>query len=922
MNRFNLTFRGEIKPGRNPRKVKAAFASLFGLDDPARVEPFFSGETVILRRNLDRKEAGDYYHKLDVMGLRSELVRVKVPAPTPAAPPNGATRALSRAEREAAAEEAAAWQRAQEEKRRQREQEARARRRAEQEALQQQQEKEAAARALAEQERRRRERAEAEARRKAEAEARQKAEEAARRKAERQRLQRERAEAEARRKAAQEQRRREQAEAEARRRAEQERQRRQRAEEAARQRAEQEEKKRRQAEAAAKKKAEREAQKRKEAEASARRRAEERARQQAEREAKKRREAEAAELAARQRAEEKARREALAREEAAQLAAMEEQPIRRAAQHFATPRKQTPRPAGRVSRLVGTVKAENGRSRDRTYARSAATPGAPNLYRLKPFRNHSGVRERARFAQLRQRKSLQLAAVACLLLAALGWIYDHQPLPPAISGPGALAVSDAGRLLIALPDRLLEHDRAGVPMGEMRLGPEGILDGAESLLLAGADQLLLTTPGGLQQCSLEAETCQPLASVNAGALARDPLSGDLLVVSPAAGALLRLDSAGNTLASVELPLPAYPGLVLQDGLLYMNSPGRPAISVFRYEREALGKQLDEILLLPPTALARGLDRVRAFLWADPAWWVLLQDQAETSSGLYRFDNQWNFTAEVTLPAGIHPTSLLRWGNRVLAPDPHSLAIPRFNLQGQAEAPLRSPSLVGQAENRQRWLSLARWGAKLLAVALVAVLVGALADAWLQGQRQRVYRGVNSRGALPLENMTEGLHWLRPASPAQHGQARYTLAWSAVAALALAGAYLADASALQLAGLLLLLIAPLLTLSLMQRARGGHLGINRDQLLLVDHRQLYHHGRGAQLQFRGDFVMVEDVVLFLGNRWLPRFEGTAAVRKLARAGTPVSRTTLLVKLLQARHPLARITGLGFILCAAGVLLLFG
>ena len=64
MNRFNLTFCGEILTGEEPEKVKLRFAKMFAIDDPVRVDRFFSGQTIILRRNLGRKEAAQYYQQL------------------------------------------------------------------------------------------------------------------------------------------------------------------------------------------------------------------------------------------------------------------------------------------------------------------------------------------------------------------------------------------------------------------------------------------------------------------------------------------------------------------------------------------------------------------------------------------------------------------------------------------------------------------------------------------------------------------------------------------------------------------------------------------------------------------------------------------------------------------------------------------
>ena len=76
MNRFNLTFSGEILPGHEPEQVKLLFGKMFAIDDPVRLERFFSGETIILRRNLERKTAAEYFQKLRQLGVETELVKI------------------------------------------------------------------------------------------------------------------------------------------------------------------------------------------------------------------------------------------------------------------------------------------------------------------------------------------------------------------------------------------------------------------------------------------------------------------------------------------------------------------------------------------------------------------------------------------------------------------------------------------------------------------------------------------------------------------------------------------------------------------------------------------------------------------------------------------------------------------------------
>lgn len=74
MKRFNLTFRGEIHPEFDIEQVKSAFAGLFQLADLALVEEIFSGEAVLLRSDMDRKTAAEYYLQLSKAGAVAQIV--------------------------------------------------------------------------------------------------------------------------------------------------------------------------------------------------------------------------------------------------------------------------------------------------------------------------------------------------------------------------------------------------------------------------------------------------------------------------------------------------------------------------------------------------------------------------------------------------------------------------------------------------------------------------------------------------------------------------------------------------------------------------------------------------------------------------------------------------------------------------------
>ena len=75
---------------------------------------------------------------------------------------------------------------------------------------------------------------------------------------------------------------------------------------------------------------------------------------------------------------------------------------------------------------------------------------------------------------------------------------------------------------------------------------------------------------------------------------------------------------------------------------------------------------------------------------------------------------------------------------------------------------------------------------------------------------------------------------------------------------------------QLAALLLVLSGPAIALLLLSRRPTGHIGIVQDKLLLVDHRGMYHFAGGARVQYRGPFLLIDDVVVFCGSSLLPVF----------------------------------------------------
>jgi hypothetical protein len=1086
VNRFNLSFKGEILPGRKVEQVKQRFGKMFAIEDPVRVDSFFSGQTIILRRNLDRKTAAEYFQKLRKLGVEVELVKVtaqdRAATITKAPPPPTDTEEAARreeAEHKAAeeaerqqAEEAArekvlreeAERKAAEEAERRQAELAEKKRIEEEEAAQQRELREEeerkaaeeaehktaeeAARLKAEEAEKKRKSAEEAARLKAE-EQRKKAEESARLKARR-------AEEATRKKALKEEARRKAAAEAARRKAEQ--QRKKRLEEEARHKAELEKKKRMAAEKAARLKAELAEEKRKAAEEVAREQAilkeakrkaaeeaareqaildeakrkaaaevarlqaeqekvareaaervarlraeqeevarkaaaevariqaeqqrekeieqhriaaekaaeEAAARQAAQEEAKRKAAAQAAskkaakarqkrqqaEKAARSKAEEQRKREqhqaqlrAVQEEQTAHRVAMEEQAAQRAAVELAQQPALKPARARVKSNLELPQRSGNRGIKASTTTSSRRQAGEPNLYSLRPFRNTPEVRVRAEQSQARMRVGFIAAALALAGLLLLGGRFLSLPTVPAITGAGAIAMDAQGGPALLAGDSILLHDRSGVGTGTLPWESLGLAALQAPMAFDTAGELLalgrLKNTGAeaveveslqLLRCNLTESLCRPfsaeLANSSIAGFAIHSLDGTVLLADAVNDRLLKTSADGTVLARAEAPIPDNPVLRLESGLLFMNSALGPAVSVFRYDDSAFGQQLDEILLLPPAAIEAEQSRVGDFVLSTDNWWASMYNPQTNSAGLYRFDAQWNFIEQAELPAHTWPQQLATWGDKTLVRDAHRIPIQRFNASGAPEAPLVSDLLESLVARQQRNTNLkgVAWQISLILCALMAITGLCLGS--LQRLRALVYKPHRERGADPVDEYVDAIHWIDPVTDRRAQLRRTTISYAVIALALLLLAITRHVAPIQLAAALIALSGPAIALLLLGRSSVGHIGILQEQLLLVDHTGMYHLGGGPRVQYRGPFLLLDDVVVFAGTRLLPAFSSKQVegrVTPLAEAGIKVDRKTAIVKLLQCRHPLAQgavavlvaFTAAAVLLCLQGI-----
>jgi hypothetical protein len=84
--RYNLAFQGELLPGHEPAEVKRQFASMFYIDDESRIDAFFAGQHIVLRRNLCKDDAANLFVAMRKLGLVTHIEPVDSAAVTPRQP--------------------------------------------------------------------------------------------------------------------------------------------------------------------------------------------------------------------------------------------------------------------------------------------------------------------------------------------------------------------------------------------------------------------------------------------------------------------------------------------------------------------------------------------------------------------------------------------------------------------------------------------------------------------------------------------------------------------------------------------------------------------------------------------------------------------------------------------------------------------
>jgi hypothetical protein len=240
-----------------------------------------------------------------------------------------------------------------------------------------------------------------------------------------------------------------------------------------------------------------------------------------------------------------------------------------------------------------------------------------------------------------------------------------------------------------------------------------------------------------------------------------------------------------------------------------------------------------------------------------------------------------------------------------------------------EKPFNEDALAEMLATRRAEIDRSRLMQTAVLLILLTGAAGMLVLARLQSLQRKVYRPTVDVDESRFDINNASIHWLKRSPEIDARLRTLGYGFAGLSGVLLSGAVFAEFSAPALLAICLVLLGLGGCYLAVQRAFEGYIGLLGDQLILVDHRKTYRVGRGPNVQYRDEFVMIDDVIVFLGSRRLPRFAENQLQQEflpLFKRGIKIDRATLQLKLMNSRHPLL-LGAAGLALCVALALLLF-
>ncbi len=537
------------------------------------------------------------------------------------------------------------------------------------------------------------------------------------------------------------------------------------------------------------------------------------------------------------------------------------------------------------------------------------------------------------------------AAIALLAFLLVGARFWSQSQVETAQGLGLVVVDPRQQPLIQSGDQLLLHDRAGLstyrlPLADIdvqsALGLDFFSNGDLVLLRAATANSLPqwlagllgkdSQPGNsLLRCALKLRSCTTLASgIGAADFLVDRRNNEIYLADAGTDLLQKLDATGQVLASKPLELSAPLHLRLQEGILYLTEAGSDSVNILKPDEREFGLQLDRVALTVESASQTGHIFPADLLYLNERWWTIMQSRDGSTAGLYQFTPRWAFDRVIPLPPGALPTALTQWATKVLVTDSGQDLIYRFDAAAQQQRDFSSEFLDLSLGEHRSQLSLAETLQAFVLVVLFGAGAGLMALGILQSMRGKIYIHPEDNADAEFDINNEAIEWLDPAPEVEKRLHQLGYAIAGTAVILLLVAFLAQLSIWSLIAIILMLAGLGGLYYALLRASGCHLGLLEDRLILVDHTNTYRVGSGPKIQYFKNYVMIDDVIVYLGNPVLEQFAHEPLEQKfqpLFSTGIKVDRATLRVKLIQSRHPmLLGVSGLASALFCAAVLIL--
>ena len=572
-------------------------------------------------------------------------------------------------------------------------------------------------------------------------------------------------------------------------------------------------------------------------------------------------------------------------------------------------------------------------------------PGAPNLFALRlPERTvtDDGIKERARSFSTAPLLAAGIVLLALLLVGLRFWAQSHAI---ADSGLGHIAIDPRRQPVVQAGDKLLLHDRAGrstgdIPLAELGAAPAMAFDffGNGDLLLRqqkptatlpvwlrSAPAVSNETDGRLMRCRPGDGGCEQVLSVGENiAFAIDRRQDHIYLADADADTLIKTTADGVTLASQAMALSAPLSLLLEEGILYLIQGNADAVTVLKPDHREFGKTLATVSLSVAGASHSGHIFPAAIAWLDGRWWTIMRSRDGSTAGLYLFSPDWQFDSKVPLREGAIPAQLTRWTTKMLVSDRVNGQVYRFDAGARPEKAFSPASMLARLEEHRSQLGLSRALQVLILLLLFISGAGLLALGVLQSLRGKLYIPPLDSRERGFDINSDAIEWLDPAPETAR---RLRVAGFGIAVLAVVlpvGAFSAQFSISSMLAISLLLAGAGGYYMALQKALGCHLGLLEDELIVVDHTNTYRVGHGPTIQYFDNFVMIGDVIVYLGNPYLHHFASEPLQQKfqlVVQTGIRIDRTTLRVKLIQSRHPLLLgMVGLAGAIAAATLLVL--